>query len=392
MLKICALSLVICSYVACGEAATLDTTPTTTRVSAIQSDAPDFLSGADLEVASKVDTTGIGSEVVKVLRSFFDHKMEQSEASNQDYWLAEDYEQFVRDYSEIRYGEYGPDATVKYWPTLMSIDRVRGHSNFRFANVRWASRDSTGSVGEVRYVFQFLVKPNEAGQLRLTNPLEVLTEVWKREKVGSVTFVLSPKHEFSRKQAAEQHAAIDEMVNFFEIDPFPITFYSFQNATEVLQSRGYLMHPLFYKFATGGQAGVGDVVYSGNDRDEYTHEVVHLFIARAIPTSTGILNEGLATLLGGSTGYPYEWHAEKLKAWLEANPDVDLTQHLNPYQSTYIEEHTSIPYTIGATLCEKLLKAHGREVLFEALGRGKDPWAFLQGLGIEQSDLRKLLQ
>ncbi|MFK8055871.1 MAG: hypothetical protein AB8F78_07100 [Saprospiraceae bacterium] len=349
------------------------------------------LDGSDLSIWSNVDTIGANAGVIEVLRTFFDDKLRRQSAEAQGYWIPETYGQFTRDYFELRVAEFGPDKSVDFWPTLLSIDAVEGHDDYRFANVRWASLDDMGSTDEVKYVFQFLVKPDANGDLRLSAPTEVLTEVWKRERVGEVTFVLSPKHKFSRKQANEQQVAIEEMTDFFEVDPFPITFYSFQYSTELLETRGYVVHPMFYKFETGGQAGFGDMVYSGNNRDEYVHEVAHLFIIRAVPISTGILNEGLATLIGGSSGYPYEWHLQKLKTWLAANPDVDLTQHLNPYQSQYIEEDTSIPYAIGAALCDKILKEHGKAVLFEALAEGKDPWVFLEGLGIDKGALRDVI-
>jgi len=377
---------------ACAQPAVEDRVPLAAETTEAKAEGTKILKGSDLEIWSKVDTTGVNAAVVAALRVFFDEKMQQSGAIKQNFWISEEYEQFVRDYSEIRYSEYGSDATVKYWPTLIAIEEVEGKKNQCLATVRWASKDELDSTDEVRYVFQFLLRPDSSGELKLAAPTKYLTKDWDRKQVGEVTFVLSPKHEFSRKQAEEQQKAIAEMVNFFEVDPFPITFYSFEDATELLQSRGYLRHPLLYKFETGGQAGVGDVVYSGNDRDEYIHEVVHLFISRKMPSSTGLLNEGLATLIGGSTGQPYEWHREKLKAWLETNPDVDLSKHLNPYESQYIEEDTSIPYTIGAILCEVILEQHGKEVLFEALEQGKDPWAYLQDLGIEQRGLRKLLR
>lgn len=384
---------VLCLFIgACAQTTVQDHVSPADEITATQVEEPVILKGSDLGIWSKVDTLGINAGVVEALRNFFDEKMQQSGAEQQNFWISGEYEQFVRDYPEIRYAEYGSDATVKYWPTLIAIEEVEGNKNQRLATVRWASIDELGSTDEVRYVFQFLLKPDALGVLKLSAPTACLTKDWDRKQVGEVSFVLSPKHRFSRKQAEEQQKAIEGMVDFFEIAPFPITFYSFKDAAELLQTRGYLQHPLLYKFETGGQAGVGDVVYSGNDRDEYIHEVVHLFILRKIPSSTGLLNEGLATLIGGSSGRPYEWHLEKLKAWLMANPDVDLTNHLNPYQSQYIEEHTSIPYTIGARLCEVILEQHGKEVLFEALEKGKDPWAYLEELGIEQSGLRKILQ
>lgn len=383
----------LCLFIgACAQTTTKDDVPPEGGSTKLQEERPKLLTGADLKVWPNVDTTGVNAGVVYALRTFFDEKMQRSDSGEQNLWIPEAYEQFIRDYADIRYAEYGPDATVEYWPTLLSIEAVDGQAHQRLATVRWASVDEMGSTDEVRYVFQFLLSPDSAGALKLSPPTAYLTRDWERKQVRDVTFVLSPKHEFSRKQAEQQQAAITEMVDFFEVDAFPIIFYSFKNATELLQARGYLQHPLLYTFETGGQAGIGDVVYSGNDRDEYVHEVAHLFITRKIPQSTGLLNEGLATLIGGSSGQPYAWHLEKLRAWLLANPEVDLAEHLNPYQSKYIEEDTSIPYVIGARLCETILAAHGKEVLFDALAEGADPWSFLEGYGISRENLRAVLE
>lgn len=303
----------LCLFIgACAQTTGKDYVPPERETTKIQEERPRLLTGADLKVWPNVDTTGINADVVHALRTFFDEKMQRSDSVEQNFWIPETYDQFIRDYADIKYAEYGPDATVEYWPTLLSIEAVDGQAHQRLATVRWASVDEMGSTDEVRYVFQFLLSPDSAGVFKLSPPTLYLTRDWERKQVGDVTFVLSPKHEFSRKQADHQQAAISGMIDFFEVDPFPITFYSFKNATELLQARGYLQHPLLYTFETGGQAGVGDVVYSGNDRDEYVHEIAHLFIARKIPQSTGLLNEGLATFIGGSSGQSYAWHLKKL--------------------------------------------------------------------------------
>ena len=194
----------------------------------------------------------------------------------------------------------------------------------------------------------------------------------------------------------EQRITIERLSAFFGVPSFPITFYSYAGPADLYATKGYLRHPLIGAIAIGGMVDGTNNVHSGNDKDIYTHEVVHLFSQHRTKEPPPLLEEGLATLIGGSVGHDYAWHRANLERYLAADPSLDLSDRCTTTVRDYINEDTSVPYVIGAVLCEHILRRDGKEGLLQVMSEGVDPWPALLRYGITPetltAELRKELE
>lgn len=343
-----------------------------------------------LSIWPGVDTVdAFNAEAIACLRRFCTRKIDR-EAEN-DYWDTADLARFGAFDEELRYAEFDSVGELRYRPTLLHI-RPTGMADERILTVRWARTDSIGGATDVRYVFDFLARRTSDG-VRLASPIEQNSRGWKTQQVGMVRYITSPQHVFSPEQAEEQRADIELLSSFFGVAAFPITYYSCSDPTDLFRLKGYQQHPLMHVIPTGGRAGEGDRVFSGNDKDIYTHEIVHLYCGKAFGNATpGLLEEGLATVLAGSCEHDYAWHRANLARWLAANDTIDLNDYTTTSVRFYINEDTSVPYAVGALLCERILANAGKDALFALLKGGEDPWPALERHGITRKNLTEELR
>jgi hypothetical protein len=344
---------------------------------------------ASLKIASTVDLSHEqDSTAVVPLHRFFERKLYPTE--DQDFWLHSDMERYAQPYEQIRYIEYDSKGELKWRPTLIRIKSI-DKGNDRLLTVRWARTDSTGTPADVRYVFEFISTETLAGY-KLALPIDHITRHWTCISKGSVNYIVSPEHQFSDSIASYQQEQIDFLADFFEIPAFPITFYSCADPADLFRAQGFKYHPLMYVHETGGMVDHGNNVWSGNDRDEYTHEIVHVFTGRKFPERQNLMDEGLATLLGGSSGRPYEHHRAVLRRLLASDPEFDMRDHLLTTVQEHVEEHTNLPYVIGGLICEYLLQHHGKDGLFDVMSSGEDPWPALSERGLIKENMNEVLQ
>jgi hypothetical protein len=324
------------------------------------------LVAADLSVWRTVDTTDAAAQAdVACLQRFFEHKLDSGAA--QDFWWPQDLDTYVRPYEDLLYTEYDSEARLRYLPTLM--ERRPLPDGTRLLRVKWAAPDSTGKQEEVRQVFGFVVRDTPEGP-RLAMPLENNTATWERQQVGPITYIVSPQRRFDPAVARAQQQDVEALGRFFGIAPFPITYYSFKDPAELFRARGFELYPAMYAHATGGRLDHGGQVYAGNNSERYTHEIVHAFIFRSLGRSgMDLLHEGLATWLGGSNEHPYVWHRAQLQRLLAEEPDRDLRQDLNVYDSDYYADETNVAYTLGALVVEHIVRTGGKEAPASPAGR-----------------------
>lgn len=342
-----------------------------------------------LRIWPTVDTSdALNTEAIACLRRFCQFKLDTSRAN--DFWLTADLERFGGIHGELFAAEFDSVGEPRYPPTLLAINST-GNPDERLLTVRWAEEDGSGIAQQVRYVFDFLAKRTGDG-VRLSFPLDHLTRDWERIGVGPVTFIVSPGRTFSMEQARHQVKDVERLARFFEVPAFPITYYSCTDPTELFRIRGYQQHPLMHVFPTGGRAEGKDLVFSGNNKEIYTHEVVHLFTGMKFQERPWVLDEGLATFLAGSSEKPYSWHRANLKVYLASGAMPDMEKVLTSYEPTYINEHTNLAYAIGGALCERILRTQGKEGLFAVLASGEEHvFTALAGMGITRENLRQEL-
>lgn len=358
--------------------------PTATEPApAVEAGPSNLLTVVDIGIAAGVDTTNAATlEAVNCLRRFLTRKMDP-EAPN-DYWYAPDMEDYDGPYAELRYAEYDSVGDLRYRPTVLEA-RPAGEGEL-LLKVMWSDAPGTQDLSTAKYAFEFLVRSTEEGA-RLSLPIEHNTASWERRTVGQVTYIISPRHVFDPAEAEEQRRTIERLSAFFGVPSFPITFYSYAGVADLYTARGFLVHPLMHTLNSGGMVDGSNNVHSGNDKDIYTHEVVHLFSQSRTKEPPPLLEEGLATLIGGSVEHDYVWHRANLQRYLAADPSLDLRDRCTTTMRDYINEDTSVPYVIGAVLCERILRRDGKAGLFQVMAEGGDPWPALARYGITPETL-----
>lgn len=242
----------------------------------------------------------------------------------------------------------------------------------------------------VRCIYNIIaIKKNEKWKLK--RAIDYQTKDWQTIQKNKIKYILPKDKKINLSEVKKQAKEIKFLCDFFETTPIGITYYSCNNPKQVFEVKGFDYLPNMYYSKTGGMTDYGNIVYSGNNSEYYTHEIVHIYTDNLFPKIKNILDEGIATYFGGSGGKSYTWHKEKLKKYLTES-DIDLAKHLNPYERLFIENETSIPYLVGALICERTLKLYGKEKLFTLFKSDEDIWLTLKEVGLTKENFTKQIK
>ena len=112
----------------------------------------------------------------------------------------------------------------------------------------------------------------------------------------------------------------------------------------------------------------GDSVHGEN----YQHEIARL-INPTYPNAHFLIIQGLSEYVNTSQkqfGLSHRTHYGRMKAWLDAHPDADLTDMDDKFYT--MDNQTSPAYLVGKIVCHELFKKGGYQALKRALATGKD--------------------
>ncbi len=305
-------------------------------------------------------------------------------------WDPNDFRTYRYPYADLHGLERGAGGIRRYPPTLLEL--VRPDSAGRaLMKVAFAGPDGAGGA-HVRAIYTFLAEEGAPGQMRLRRPLMYNTRAWPVRQVGSIRYIVSPGRRFSWRQATEQRKFCAALARFFAVPPVAITYYSCTDPVEMFRIRGFDYLPNMYYARTGGQneAWAG-TLFSGSNAEAYPHEVTHSYtyavFGDALPP---LLNEGLATYLGGSDARPYAALRAALARYVGAHPTFRFADYLEPYRAGSTKENLQLPYLIGALLCERAYQADGRGGLLafcRAAGTTTNVWATLALTGLTPENI-----
>lgn len=347
----------------------------------------DATPGTPLRIASSVDTLDESSQLsISCLRKFFSQKLLHEGVG--DFWDAADSIRYGHIFNELRYAEYDSVGDFRYPPTLVEVLTVAQPGD-RMLKVNWAAVGPDGSTQAPRYVFNFLARNTDEGP-RLSFPVEENTRSWERRTIGPLYCIISPRHAFTVSEA--ERDVIGRLGSFFDVEPMPITYYAFADAEDLYRSCGFDAHPLLHEITTGGMVDAAGRVYAGRSHGLYLHELVHVFADRRQSAINGLFGEGIAMLIGGSGDHDYAWHRANMKRYLEAGPVVDLRDRCNTHVRDEINGETSVPYMIGALLCERIIRTEGKDALLKAMAASEDHWAVLRPFGITPRNLTDVIK
>lgn len=303
-------------------------------------------------------------KIINTLKNFLSTK--NSFFKNNPNWIKNDNLFFSYPFLDIINIEY-LQGNYQYKPTLLSITQTPNKDQF-IAKIGWFKFDENKEIS-LRIIYNILVIRNDNDYL-LKNILENNISNWIEIKVGDIKYLINPSHQFEQIRAEEFNKINDDLAVYFEFSKISFTYFLCTSNKELMQTLGYdFEDTMFFSNQNGAVTyPIDNLIFSGNDLEINKHELVHLYTYQKFKNKNNIIDEGIATFLGGSKGLDYASHLVKLRNHLKTN-SIDLHDEL--FNNNYVlDESTSLRYTLGAFLCDLSLKKGGKKLLFELLNSG----------------------
>jgi len=208
----------------------------------------------------------------------------------------------------------------------------------------------------------------------LFNRTDYLKNKWNNQKVGNITFYYNEKHKFNLEKANKLSKFNTQIADLFNTKKIDFEYFIAENAQETAKIRGYEFQPSTYvpnQFEALADV-TNKIIYVGNDSEFYPHEVVHLYTKELFNYQYhSWIDEGFATMLGGSKGKSLNWHLDKLKVFLEENQDYELNDITKLNTVPNGEYTTEFRYVIGGLLVKEIFDKEGIDGVKEILQFGR---------------------
>ena len=342
-----------------------------------------------LTVSPVIDKTDkINQTIIETLTEFL--KSKNSSLTENKNWLQSDFQKFIYPYIDIyniENSKYGSDF---FRPTLMEIISTEKPSQ-KVVKIAFIGHNNEMKENQLKSIYNIVANIHQ-DKVLFSRYLDFTTQKWETVTKGSLTYKISPNKIINDTEIAEQEKDIDKICNFFQCKPISITYYSCINPKELFEIKGFDYNPMMYVDKTGGLADYGNIIFSGNNSEIYTHEIIHIYTSNLFPKIDKFIDEGLATLMAGSGKYSYEWHRNKLDNFLNENNDYNFAKHTDTYERIYFENETSIPYMTSALILERTLRVYGKEKLMELLKSENELWTTLKTVGLTKENINEELR
>ena len=337
-------------------------------------------------IIDKTDKTN--QRIIETLIEFL--KTKNASLTENKFWVQSDFQKFIFPYLDIfniENSRYGSDF---FRPTLMEIILTENPSQ-KVVKIAFIGHNSETNENQLKSIYN-LIANIQQDKVLFSRYLDYTTQNWKTKTKESLTYKISPKKTINETEIAEQQKDIDQICNFFQTNPISITYYSCVNPKELFEIKGFDYNPMMYVDKNGGLADYGNIIFSGNSSEIYTHEIIHIYTSKLFPKMDKFIDEGLATLMAGSGKYSYDWHRKKLDKFLNQNKDYNFATHTDVYERIYFENETSIPYLTSALILERTLRIYGKEKFMELLKSENELWTTLKTVGLTKENINQELR
>ena len=220
------------------------------------------------------------------------------------------------------------------------------------------------------------------GQYLLISSAEYLKTVFEHRKVGNINYYIHPFHKFNLSEAEQMNAFNVEMSREFGVEPLEFDYFVASNARDIARTWGYeYMNRMYNPSGKGGIASWRNmIIYSGNNSSYFPHELVHLYTYHVVPKDPHFwVGEGIATFYAGTSTYSFHGHMQKLKEFLDKNPEYDLSDITKLNKTIPNGEHASdLRYVIGGLIMKKIYEREGVKGLIDSLKYGTSDEEFFQ--------------
>lgn len=340
-----------------------------------------------LSISPSIDQSDTESQkTIQLLSSFLETK-NASLVQNQN-WLESDFKKYIYPYKDIFKIEGSKNGENYFKPTLMEI--ITTSEEQKILKIGFVGTNTDTKETIIRAIYNIIALRVE-DEWKLKRAIEYQTKNWTQIKKESITYYIPKRKTPNENEIERQKKDIEFICDFFNTNPIGITYYSCDTPKQVFEIRGFDYLPNMYFSETGGMVDYGNIIYSGNNSEYYTHEIVHIYTKKLFPSIQPIFDEGIATYFGGSGKNSYAWHREKFKVYLNEFT-VNLANHVQPYERFYIDNETPVPYMVGALICERTLRLYGKEGLMNLFRSDKELWEILNDFGLTKENLTEQLK
>lgn len=337
-------------------------------------------------VVNKTDPTN--QLIIQNLTQFL--KTKNTSLTQNEFWLPSDFQKFIYPYLDIYNIESSKNGSDFFKPTLMEIMSTDKPSQ-KIVKVAYIGHKEETGENQLKSIYN-LIANIQHERVLFSRYLDYSTENWKTIRRKNITYKISPNKSVNIQEIKKQQKDIENICNFFQCNPLEIKYYSCVNPKEIFEIKGFDYTPMMFVDQTGGLADYGNIVFSGNNSEIYTHEIIHIYTSHLFPKIDKFIDEGLATFLAGGGKYSYEWHRKKLDKFLDENKDYDFSAHTDPYERIYFETETSIPYLTAALILERTLRIFGKDKLMAVLKSESELWAALKTVGLTKENINEELR
>ena len=278
------------------------------------------------------------------------------------YWDKNDF-QFMKEPHKDLYLLFN-NGYKTYIPTIISV--VKTNNKFIVKIAVMGNPEGFNSLYAIYDLGVNLVN----GEAFFYNMLNSNLANFNKKTISNITYFF--KDTVNKNQIANQIEFNQYLVKFFQKQNFEFNFIVAKNYEEMLKLQSYNYKDDMYVNSSGGIAYANDkIVFSANNSFYYPHEVVHLFTNKYYPNIHEIIDEGIATYLGGSKEISYNDLKNELGLKVKSY-NSDFKKLIFEYDYKYIplSKGTPIFYVIGAFICEEVYKNKGLRGLEQIMNTG----------------------
>ena len=252
-----------------------------------------------------------------------------------------------------------------YEPTVISIQKL---NKFKFL-LKIAIIGNPEGFFSVDYIYNLYVIRQEKGFV-FKNTISDNLKNWKTTKIDNILYYHAADKLLDKKNVQRQVDFESYLIDFLQEQKIDYRYVICKDINQIYKLLGFDFVDTMFFSNQGGALSYPhqNIFFSGNNSEFYPHETVHIYNYKKFGNIHPILDEGLATYLGGSKGMEYHKHITILARYINQE-GVSLIEYLfeNRKRHTIIGVNTSIIYSFGAFLCHLVMEKFGREKLFYLL-------------------------
>jgi hypothetical protein len=277
-----------------------------------------------------------------------------------------------------------------YNPLIISVRKIDSslyEIKTMFYSIDDMSRIKTSSIRDV-----YVIK--EDGKWVLQSALYRNMKKLRNKVVGYLTYWFEEGFDFNVQRAKLFNEENKKLADIYNVLPYKVNYIVTNSKIEYLKICGYSFHPemALNDYSSAVSFDGLKMILSGNGREDYFHELVHIYTGYKSINCHYIFNEGVSTYLGGSRGFNLDYHLSVLYHYTRDNK-VDFNDR---YFLRKRIDKTNVDYAIGGLFCKIMYDREGINGIFKLLkpGSAEEDYRQIveQVVGIKREDLNSFIQ